>query len=234
MSDVKTRLKEIVGPNVSKFAQMLGEIRQNIDNYLSGRMPRGAFLKKLAEKANININWLLTGKGPKELSATLKVAEFLYDAPTINIITSEEYKKLLRKPGATKACIPIPLISEPIAAGVPVCIKEKDIEGFVFVYKKWIKQGHTYCCLRVRGNSMHPIISDGFIITIDLNENDPLKLERQIVAARGKDRVILKYLILTEKDYILLPHNITEAKPIVVPRTEPNPIIGKVASWWGK
>ncbi len=68
MSDVKTRLREIVGSNVAKFARMIGENRQTIDNYLKGRMPRGAFLKKLIEKTNTNINWLLTGKGSKKLS----------------------------------------------------------------------------------------------------------------------------------------------------------------------
>ena len=67
MSDVKTRLGVIVGTNATKFALMIAENRQTIDNYLKDRMPRIEFLKRLAERTNININWLLAGKGPKEL-----------------------------------------------------------------------------------------------------------------------------------------------------------------------
>ena len=236
MSDIKSRLKEITGPNLSKFARTIGELRQTVDNYLRGRMPRAEFLIKLAEKKDININWLLTGKGPKELSATaVRKAKVLYGAEdAINIITKDEYKKLLRDRISAEDYIAIPLISEPIAAGDSLVIKEKDIESFVIVSQGWIKQGHTYRCLRVRGNSMNPIISHGFIIAIDLTENDPLKLESHIVAAHYQDSVIIKYLLLTERDYILTPHNLTEYKPIAIPRTTPNPIIGKVAWWWGK
>ena len=236
MSDVKTRLREIVGPNVAKFARMIGEHRQTIDNYLLGRMPRGEFLRKLVEKADININWLLTGKRPKGLSATFeKEAGVLYESDaTINIITNGKYKKLLQNQCSGKAYVFIPIISEAIAAGDPLIIKEKDIEGFAYVYQKWVKRGHIYRCLRVRGNSMHPIISDDFIVAIDLTENAPLKLESQIVASRYQDGVVIKYLLLTERDYILTPHNIAEYKPISIARTAPNPIIGKVAWWGGK
>ena len=235
MNDIKTRLQEIVGSNVSKFSRMIGENRQTIDNYLLGRMPRGAFLKKLAERININVNWLLTGVGPKELSATVMGEEkALYKTPNINVITRQEYKKVLQDPSFSENCIPIPMISEPIVARDPLNIKERDIEGFIFVNQEWLKRGHTYLCFRVQYNCMHPIICEGFIVAIDLNENEPLKLKRQIVATRYEDGVSLKYLILTENEYVLLPHNATEYKPIVIPRTAPNPIIGKVCWWWGK
>ena len=236
MSDIKTRLRGIVGPNLSKFARTIGEHRQTVDNYLLGRMPRAEFLKKLAEKKNININWLLTGKGPKELTGTaVRKAKVLYEAAaSLNIITSGEYKKLLQNQIYTEALISIPLISEAIAAGDPLIINEKDIEGFICVYQAWVKREHIYRGLRVRGNSMHPVISHGFIAIIDLTENDPLQLEHQIVAARHEDGITVKYLLLTERDYILTPHNLTEYKPITIPRTAPNPIIGQVAWWYGK
>ena len=49
MSDIKTRLKEIVGPGVSKFARIIDKPKQTIDSYLLGRMPRAEFLIKMAE-----------------------------------------------------------------------------------------------------------------------------------------------------------------------------------------
>ena len=49
MSDIKTRLKEILGHSVYKFARIIGKLRQTIENYLLGRIIRAEFLIKLAE-----------------------------------------------------------------------------------------------------------------------------------------------------------------------------------------
>lgn len=190
----------------------------------------------IAKYASVSMEWLLTGKGPKGLSATaVRKAKSPYEiSAPINIVTIAEWKKIIQNQTEAEAYVSIPLISELVAASDPFIIDEKDIEGFAVIYKTWIKRGHTYRCLRVLDNSMHPLISNGFIAAIDLNENDPLKLERQIVAASYEDSVKIRYLILTEKEYILLPHNTAEYRPVVIPRTAPNPIIGKVTWWWGK
>ena len=82
-------------------------------------------------------------------------------------------------------------------------------------------------------NSMHPIISDGFIVAIDLNESNPRKLQRQIVAARYGDGVTIKYLPMNAKEYILVPHSKEKYEPITIPLTAPNPIIGMATRWWG-
>lgn len=184
---------------------------------------------------NIGINLLLMGRGPTELSSEFsRVEEVLHQTPTINVVTNKDYKKRLQRQISDEACIPIPIISEATADTDLLSIKEEDIEGFVLVNQAWVKPGHTHICLRMIGNFMHPIISDGFIVAIDLNQNDPLKVERHIVAARSKNGITLTYLMLNEKYYVLLPHNKSRFKPIVVSRSKPNPIIGKAVWWWGK
>jgi len=237
-SGILNRVKNIFkGLPQTKIAKVCGVTHQAVNRYFrKDILPNYDAMLRIAKYANVSMEWLLTGKGPKEPPATgVREAKALYEVDaTINIITPEEYKKLLPHIRSGRTFFIIPIISEPIFAGDPLVINAKDIEGFVGIHKTWIKRGHTYRCLRVRGNCMHPIINDGFIVAIDLNENDPLKLERQIVAARYKDGVALRYLILAEKDYVLSPHNITRYKSIVMPRTAPNPIIGKVAWWWGK
>ena len=82
-------------------------------------------------------------------------------------------------------------------------------------------------------NSMHPIISNSFIVAIDLNEKDPRKLLRQIVAVRYGDDVTIKYLPMNAKEYMLMPHNREEYAPITIPLTAPSPIIGMATRWWG-
>lgn len=85
-----------------------------------------------------------------------------------------------------------PITSESVAAADPLIIDERDIEGFAVIYEAWIKRRHIYRWLRVKDNSMYSIVSNGSIVVIDLKENDPLKLDRQIVAARHKDGVTIK------------------------------------------
>ena len=85
-----------------------------------------------------------------------------------------------------------------------------------------------------RCNSMHPIISDGFIVAIDLNEREPRKLQRQIVAARYGDGVTINYLPKNAKEHILGPPAIEEYAPITIPLTAPNPIIGMATRWWAR
>ena len=235
-SAITNRIKKIFqGLTQTEVAKICGVTHQAVSRYFrKGILPNYDAMLKIANYAQVSMEWLLTGEGPKgRLAAALREGE-LSQAATINIITSEEYKGLLRDRISAEGYIAIPLISEPIIAGDPLVIKEKDIEGFICVYRTWVKRGHSYCCLRVRGDSMHPIISHGFMVAIDLNESEPLRLGGQIVAARHQDEVILRYLIVAEKDYILLPHDITSYKLIAIPRTEPNPIIGRVSWWWGK
>ena len=189
---------------------------------------------RIAKYAGVSIEWLLTGRESRELSDAHE-AGIAYDSTANVIITDNSgYQKIIEERPDAEAYIPIPLISDPVAAGNLLIIDERDIEGFAVIYRAWVKRGHKYRCLRVRGNSMHPIISDGFIVAIDLNENDPRQLLRQIVAARHEGSITIKYLIMNAKNYILFPYNTEEYNPIIIPLTVPNPIIGKVAWWWGK
>ena len=236
--EVLKRIKNIFkGLTQSEISKICRISQPAVNKYFKkGSIPSYDIMLRISEYANVSLYWLLTGKGPKRLSATAtRKAKALYEiiAP-INIVTSAEWKKIIQNKPETETYVPIPLISESVAAGDPLIIDEKDIEGFAVICEAWIKPRHTYRCLRIWGNSMHPVISDGFIVAIDLSENDPLKLERQIVAARYEDGVTIRYLILNKKEYILLPHNTADFKPIVIPRTAPNPIIGKVTWWWGK
>jgi transcriptional regulator with XRE-family HTH domain len=62
---VGERLRIILGIQRQKdFAFDLDETPQTVNNYLSGlRFPSEEFLLKLVEKKNVNLNWLIAGKG---------------------------------------------------------------------------------------------------------------------------------------------------------------------------
>jgi len=234
-SAILDRIKKIFeGLPQTKIAKICGVTHQAVNRYFKkGLIPNYDAMLRISKYAHVPMEWLLTGKGPKELLAAGEAGVLSEASVNISLHTSADCREMLQGQLKANAYVPIPLISASIAAGEPLVIEEKDIEHFVIVSQAWVKQGHTYRCLRVRGNSMHPIISDGFIVAVNLTENDPAKLEHQIVAARHNEGVVIKYLLLTEKDYVLTPHNLSEYKPIVIPRTTPHTIIGKVVWWWG-
>ena len=69
--EINLRLKELVedvsGGNASKFARKSGIKSQTLHSYLKGRPPNAEALFRICIYLEININWLLTGKGTKGL-----------------------------------------------------------------------------------------------------------------------------------------------------------------------
>ena len=236
-AEILKRIKKIFeGLTQTEIAKICGISQPAVNKYFKkGIIPSYTIMLRIAKYAHVSLDWLLTGEEPKELwAAKIREEEAIYKAPLISIYTNAQWRELLQNQISDKDYISIPIISEHIAARDPLTIKEKDIESFAYVRKTWVERGHTYICLRVRCNCMHPIISEGFVVAIDLSENNPLKLEHKIVAARYHGSVTIRYLKLTEKDNVLLPLNTADTKPIVIRRTAPNQIIGKVFWWWGK
>ncbi|ATW44088.1 Helix-turn-helix domain [Mannheimia haemolytica] len=64
---IRERLRiviEIQGISIKAFAELVDIPLRTLHNYLSGeREPSSEFLSKIADKFNINLNWLLLSKG---------------------------------------------------------------------------------------------------------------------------------------------------------------------------
>lgn len=64
---IKERLRMVIeaqGVSIKAFAEFVDTPLRTLHNYLSGeREPSSEFLSKIAEKFNINLNWLLLNKG---------------------------------------------------------------------------------------------------------------------------------------------------------------------------
>jgi SOS-response transcriptional repressor LexA len=62
------------------------------------------------------------------------------------------------------------------------------VESMIVAPKDWCPNPATTSCLRVRGHSMAPLISNGYIIAVDSSENDHTRLDGKIVIAWHKDK----------------------------------------------
>lgn len=61
-------------------------------------------------------------------------------------------------------------------------------EGVIAAPKGWCPNPSSTSCLRVRGDSMNPLIYDGYIVAVDTSQNDRSKLDGKVVIAWQKER----------------------------------------------
>lgn len=126
-------------------------------------------------------------------------------------------------PGEEKPDYPtIPLVGR-VAAGLPI-YAETNIEGYVDVPSTWSKSGE-YFALRVRGDSMEPLISDKDIIIV--HEQNIAEAGEVVVATINGDDGVVKKLVRFGKNTALLSMNATY-DPIDVTDREDFQIWGKV------
>lgn len=68
-----TRFTEVCGTSEpAKIQRLLDISYQAARNYLQGRLPDSYVLRIIAERTPYSINWLLTGKGEKLISANVR------------------------------------------------------------------------------------------------------------------------------------------------------------------
>lgn len=89
---ISTRLVEVLGDEpLTSFARRCGVIEGTLRNIIkSGAWPRTDNLVAIADAANVNIEWLATGRGPKQRGAAHSIAPAPPQAQsTINVADLE-------------------------------------------------------------------------------------------------------------------------------------------------
>jgi SOS-response transcriptional repressor LexA/DNA-binding XRE family transcriptional regulator len=71
--------------------------------------------------------------------------------------------------------------------GHPSSLLSGPAESMIAAPKDWCPNPATTSCLRVRGNSMSPLIQDGSIVAADYSQNDQALLNGKIVIAWHRD-----------------------------------------------
>lgn len=231
MSDISANIKALrksLKLRQEAFSAKICVPLRTLQDYERGiSEPRATTIEKIAESCNIDIGWLITGKG--EMRGGQK------PEATIHIVTPEEGQRFLEENKGIDNFVSVPLIEERIAAGNPMFIENGDIEGYCVIYEKWAR-GKNLVCVRVKGESMHPNICDGSIVGIDL-ENNEIQ-EGKVFAVRYKDGCTIKR-IFRDENYLILasdnPDQDTYKNMIInLEEAEYNPLIGKVVWAWSK
>jgi SOS-response transcriptional repressor LexA len=135
--------------------------------------------------------------------------------------------------------VAIPLLK--VVAGTPgergdnvPDLHEALVESMIAAPKEWCPNPATTNCVRVRGNSMNPLVYDGYILAVDSSQNDRAKLDGNIVIAWHRD-VGLTVSRFQRYDHteVLHPEN-RLYKSIVLDRKNKWKILAKVLWWIGR
>jgi SOS-response transcriptional repressor LexA len=135
--------------------------------------------------------------------------------------------------------VAVPLLK--VAAGSPgkagdnlTLLSDAPVESMIAAPKDWCPNPSYTSCLRVRGNSMLPLIQDGFVVAVDSSETDLSSLDGKIVIAWHKD-VGLTISRFRRYDHteVLQPEN-TAYEAITLSPKKTWKIVAKVLWWIGK
>ena len=130
--------------------------------------------------------------------------------------------------------VAIPLLSDPAAAGSPRIIDEQIIERDIIVPAEVVPHPLDTVCIKVSGDSMAPILQEGYIVVVDAAQRDPARLVHQMVVVKeltGDDGgTTIKWLDRLGREYVLAPEN-KAYRPQAMTRN--HHIVGRVIWWHG-
>ncbi|HET7108230.1 MAG TPA: S24 family peptidase [Candidatus Acidoferrum sp.] len=113
-------------------------------------------------------------------------------------------------------------------------LSEAPVENMMAAPKDWCPNPAFTSCLRVKGNSMSPLIQDGYVVAVDSSQFDGSTLDGKIVIAWHKDvGLTISRLRLYEQTMVLVPEN-SEYKAVTVSAKQPWKIVATVLWWVGK
>ena len=113
-------------------------------------------------------------------------------------------------------------------------LHDAPFEGIIAAPKDWCPNPASTNCLRVRGDSMNPLIYNGYIVAVDSSQNDRAKLDGKIVIAWHKD-VGLTVSRFRRYDHteVLHPEN-PKYQSITMDRKNKWKVLARVLWWIGK
>ncbi|QEH36024.1 hypothetical protein OJF2_45820 [Aquisphaera giovannonii] len=225
-----------------ELARRLGLPARTWYNYETGVTVPAEVLLSFIEQTGANPMYLISGEGPRYRRAESPLADL---SPLAMIRRGLE--ELERSP-AEAVFIPradnLPSEHAPDFAAIPVYPPEaigrstphpSQAEGYVMAYRRWLPNPSRTIGLRIRDDSMSPILPPGSVAAMDASSSDPYQLHGRIVVARAEDVPVVRWLEVSGRHIILRPNSTSREYPLI-PRDLDGPlddvILGQVVWSW--
>jgi SOS-response transcriptional repressor LexA len=214
-------LRKRIGLDQTALARDIGVEQSTISEWENAKYPPSPMaLMALGRLDYDNAAWWYEQAGPR-FAERLKIQHLIRDV-------REEKKK------GNDRLVWVPLLHDPVGAGLLRNIAEQDVDSELPFAAELMPSGGRLRAFRVAGDSMAPIVNDGYIVIIDAAQHDPKKLVGQMVAAREGDGVTIKWLRKDKNDYLLVPQHVSPKFPVRIMRDEDDwSVVGVVVKWIG-
>ena len=203
--------------------------------------PTGETYIRLGNLADDSLCWFFWKRAGLRLSDVMRVLPGAYrrlaesKIPDVHLVRAGSSKKHSLK---TASLVAIPLL--PVHAGTLGCrgdnidLAEIPPESVLAAPTEWCPNPASTICLRVKGNSMSPLILDGYIIAVDTSEIEHNSVAGQIVVACHKEKGLLvsRLIRLDHTDALVSDQREYEALPVAAGSEWR--IVGKVLWWTGR
>ena len=235
---------DLLGISQAKMAADLGVPQTTLADYELDRYPASRLLGLAIEyKYGISHTWILEGKGPRrtatpprsagaEQAAGAVVREIA--AQPIIITDKSELARLDSLEGRDRYYA-VPYLRDAAAAGSGRIVEDA-IEGYCIIHERVAPRPENLRCVRVSGESMVPVLTEGSIVAVDITLNTPRLVDGKIVCARvSEDEVVIKRLQLQHPYALLFSENPDQDRhpPVVVDLSEnKDAVIGQVVWAW--
>jgi transcriptional regulator with XRE-family HTH domain len=216
-----------LGMRQADMAHAVGVTQSSIAAYEAGQRPPPLPVALALEHVfRINHLWLLEGKGERLVAAR--------PARPAILTSPRELKELQSREGADRYYA-VPYLRDAAAAGAGL-IMEDQVEGYCVIHQRVAPHPETIRCVRIRGDSMAPTLTDGSIVAVDTTPIPLRNLEGRVVCSRtAETAVVIKRLRLRDHYALLFSDNPDQQAfpPIVVDLRElEEPVIGQITWAW--
>lgn len=203
--------------------------------------PTGQSYIRLGNLADDPLCWFFWKRAGLRLSDVMRVLPeahrrlALTRIPDAHLVRAGSSKKHSLKKASL---VVIPLV--PVRAGAPgsqgdnIDLAEIPPESVLAAPAEWCPHPASTICLQVKGNSMSPLILDGYIIAIDTSEIEHDSLVGQIVVASHKDKGLLVSRLIRFDHTDVLVSDQQEYEALPAAAGSEWRIVGKVLWWTGK
>lgn len=238
VSELRQRLKL----SQADFGQRLHVSAMGVSRWESGNQePTAGRYIELGNLAGAPLCWYFWGRAGLRVEDLTRVMPKL--GRRISQNASIDFRIAHAGSGRKKLSVPqfvaIPLLKIAVAShgergDSSTLLHDAPIESVIAAPKEWCPNPTATTCLRVRGNSMMPLINDGYILAVDSLQADPSELKGKVVIAWHKDMgLMVSRLQQYDHTEVLQPEN-KEYESIVLNRKHKWKILARVLWWIGK
>lgn len=237
-----TRLRQRLGLSQTTFGQQVGSSAMGISRWERGAQepPSHSYIElgNLAGDPDCWFFWGRAGLHSEDLLRVLPKLRSRFPEHRLQDFQIVSAGSGVKKPQKTQL-VAIPLLKivaatdEEKGDNLPV-LHEAPIEGVIAAPREWCPNPTSTYSLRVRGDSMSPLIYANYILVVDSSQVDRAKLDDKIVIAWHKDvgLTVSRYRRYDQTE-VLHPEN-REYRSITLDRKNDWKIIAKVLWWIGK